>query len=449
MRRRCQAFDDLKSLHSISLIRQVRALRKVAPEVLDQSDTSKELKLGLERGFKETKWLAAAAIVALTTGLLIYLLIGGYGHITKPRSQSMPDGQNEFIPTPASTSLPNQTPDKRSDELGKSNLVTAASNNPDSTSALAPQIPPLSNSMPPSADGRQSPGSASKSVEKKTEHRVQTRRMSIPGYYRADEILTGLGNGFHMADAGSNHNQCMIKSKEVSLLFEADSKRLLMNQMVFVLRKPSIKKDADFWISKLDFERVIQPIMHPHLIGHQPCRNLLLALYRTDSEVGLSRIESVAASVREKLNEKGVRVVTWLEGQPGNPIDIANQMEGAVVIQLVLANGIERASSIATSCEQVESVNFVDRSPTLRTALDAGIALAASVHSRALTKLRILDKGIRVEPLMKFRGARNPAIRIDLATPSELGEAGLDVNDWSSILSEAVVGFNTALGRKP
>jgi N-acetylmuramoyl-L-alanine amidase len=253
------------------------------------------------------------------------------------------------------------------------------------------------------------------------------------------------------------------KSK-VQLKLKIGSNECLMNQVKFILSHPVSKMGEKIFVSHIDFEKLINPVLRPHFIrtagsfqtvildpGHGGKDPGATNAFGSEANYNLR----LANLIKRNLESKGFRVLmtrnsdTFLSLQ--ERVEFANRIQqSAIYISLHFNSGGSAARGIETFTLSPPGVSHYGR--TIRSDDQvsqagnhhdsANIALATAVHGSILHKLgrNTFDRGIKRARFSVLTGVRHPAILFEGGFMSHPLEARLiDKPVYQNALADSIV----------
>ncbi len=254
------------------------------------------------------------------------------------------------------------------------------------------------------------------------------------------------------------------KDKELVMDFKVGGNDCLMNDVKFVFSHTIASVGDKVYVSRLDFEKLIDPVLRPTFIqtagdfrtvildpGHGGKDPGATNPFGTEAAYNLS----VANLVKSQLQAKGYKVVMTRESNIylslQERVTLANSIkENAIFISIHFNSGGRSARGIETFTLSPPGVshygsNFKASDSQTRAGNEhdsANIALATAVHGWTLRQLgkSTLDRGIKRARFSVLSGVSHPAILLEGGFMSHAFEARLIENPvYQKTLAAGVV----------
>jgi N-acetylmuramoyl-L-alanine amidase len=259
-----------------------------------------------------------------------------------------------------------------------------------------------------------------------------------------------------------------LASDERSMDFRAGSREARIDGVKHWLSFPVIYFGGQFYVSRMDLSKTLDPVMRPHRIPKLvPVRTVVLdpghgghdrgAVNRYGSEKNYNL--DVARRVRPYLQKAGLRVVITRQGDQFIPLEqrpaIATQLDrkdpGTVFVSIHFNASGDRQSA-ATGYEVFTltprgAPNSHDAHLTRRSfsaepghlADHASMALANSIHHAMLGRVPMFDRGVKRARFAVLRRATTPAVLVEGGFMSNPRDARLMADaGWRERLAESI-----------
>ncbi|MFO1438799.1 MAG: N-acetylmuramoyl-L-alanine amidase [Verrucomicrobiaceae bacterium] len=262
-----------------------------------------------------------------------------------------------------------------------------------------------------------------------------------------------------------------LTSPRLVVRMEIGSTTLLMNNMKFVLSYPVITLDKKIVISRLDLVKLIDPILLPSHInnvgyfdtvvidaGHGGHDSGARGVYGYEKDYALA----TATRLRQVLITRGIKAVLTRTSDTfislSGRVSIANQIPNSIFVSIHFNSGGAIASGVETwaltpqgasaAIARGGGLNLEGRTGNSHDS--ANIALASAVHSRIITSVKTIDRGIMRAQWSVLSGLRKPGILIEggfVTNPTECGLIrSIDYQDrLTRAIAEGIVTYRSAL----
>ncbi len=242
-------------------------------------------------------------------------------------------------------------------------------------------------------------------------------------------------------------NAVVLENKEVKLQIRVGSQECLMNGVKFILSDSVVAHQGRVLISRTDLSKLIDPVMRPNYItSAAPFRTVIIDpghggsdsgarnQYGTEAQYNLK----VSKMVRDRLKARGYDVQMVRDSDVfyslSQRVAIANRHRNAVFLSIHfnagggrVARGIETFTlspvGVAHYGRGVKSSDFKVRQGNYQDS--ANIAFATAVHSSALRRVEVPDRGIKRARFSVLTGIKHPAILLEGGFMSHPFEARL------------------------
>lgn len=245
-----------------------------------------------------------------------------------------------------------------------------------------------------------------------------------------------------------------------------------VNNFRYVLSYPVISTGGDLLISAIDMKKLVDPVLRPRFSteagvvktvvidpGHGGHDAGAVSAWVREKDCNLA----VAHKLRKKLESLGYKVVMTREDDRfltlQQRVNIANQIPNSIFISIHHNSGRSAATGIETFTLAPQGTT----SPFARTRRYAelagnnqdseNIALATSVHSRAIRNTGAIDRGIQRARFSVLCTIQRPAILFEGGFVSNAREGRLIASsDYQDKLAESicdgVVSYSAVIGRQ-
>jgi len=270
----------------------------------------------------------------------------------------------------------------------------------------------------------------------------------------------------------------ILENRKVEMRLTVDGNECLMNRVKFIFSHKIEKVGAKVYVSRMDLAKLIDPVLRPSFIKKAgDFRTVILDPGHGGKDPGATNSIGneavynlkVAAQIREKLQDKGYRVIMtrttnkFLSLQ--QRVDLANAVrENAIFVSIHFNSGGSHARGIETFTLSPPGVAHYGRGvvpsdnkqKTGNQNDSANIALATAVHGTLLRRLEkhTLDRGVKRARFSVLSGVKHPAILLEGGFMTHQVEARLIHNPayQDSIATgvvEAIAKYRYAVGAKP
>lgn len=279
---------------------------------------------------------------------------------------------------------------------------------------------------------------------------------SIRRYHQFDKFTQSGSNITLIRTSGG-------KSK-VQLKLKVGSHECLMNQVKFILSHPVTKMGEKIFVSTVDFQKLIDPVLRPNFIRSAGnFQTVILDPGHGGSDPGATNALGSEANynlrlanlVKRNLESKGFRVVMTRNSDKAislqERVEFANRIrESAIYISLHFNSGGSAARGIETFTLSPPGVSHYGRGVRSDDQVSqagnhhdsANIALATAVHGAVLQKLgaNTFDRGIKRARFSVLTGVQHPAILFEGGFMSHPLEAQLIHKPaYQNALAESIV----------
>ena len=259
-----------------------------------------------------------------------------------------------------------------------------------------------------------------------------------------------------------------LVSAERSMDFRAGSREARIDGVKHWLSFPVIYFGGQFYISRMDLSKTLDPLMRPHRIPNlKPARTVVLdpghgghdrgAVNRYGAEKNYNL--DICRRIRPYLREAGLRVVITRQGDQFIPLEkrpaIATQLQredpGTIFVSIHFNASGERRSA-ATGYEIFTltprgAPNSHDAYLTRRSFSaepghrfdHASTALSAAIYHAMIGRLPMFDRGMKRARFAVLRRATTPAVLVEGGFMSNPRDAKLMTDDkWRERLAESI-----------
>lgn len=270
---------------------------------------------------------------------------------------------------------------------------------------------------------------------------------------------------YRFTSYGVSGKTLYFRSPQIEMRIASGTDRLFINKVLFRLSFPVVSKGGKQLISRIDFAKLIDPVLRPTRIaatrkittvvidpGHGGKDPGSKGPYGYEKQYNLQ----LAYFLKAELEAKGFRVMMTRSGDTyptlGGRVVFANKVPDSIFISLhfnhftrTAAKGIE---TYALSPQGAGTHN--DRGPDGRSLRGNGrdaenIALATAVHAAVMKETKAEDRGIKRDRFAVLAGINRPAILVEGGFLSNPGEARLIAS--ASYLKKMARGIATACDR--
>ena len=236
-----------------------------------------------------------------------------------------------------------------------------------------------------------------------------------------------------------------LRSERRTIRAQAGTSELSINGVRFFTAFPLLSSGSDDLISVMDISKIIEPVLRPSRIQKpEKIETVVLDPGHGGMDQGASGrwgsekffTLDVALAARTQLMHQGFKVEMTRATDIGvsleERVNFANRFQHAVFVSIHFnsASGGAGIESYALAPEGVPSNASSENHPSaadterhLGNALDGpNIALTASIHAAALSKLSLFDRGVRHARFHVLRDIKIPAVLLEggfLSDPAE------------------------------
>ena len=283
--------------------------------------------------------------------------------------------------------------------------------------------------------------------------------------------LTEMASRHGLTCATRNGNRMTLSSRNYSLSFTHDSRKILLNNMQIFMNGPALRKSQDWTISTADAETVIDPLLADPLPSGLPhSAMVVLDPGHGGMDGGASgrrvmekeAVLDIARRVRTKLADSGLLVRLTRDKDIDLPLRARSTMARKWKANLFVSIHLNAASSDnasgfetyvlpangfpSTADKTCNSVDYPGNSHNIRNTV-----LACYVHRGVLHATGSIDRGIRRARFDVIRNAPCPAVLVEcgfLSNPAE--ETKLSQKSHRDAIAEGIArGILTYTSRSP
>jgi len=254
-------------------------------------------------------------------------------------------------------------------------------------------------------------------------------------------------NFYNFTSMTRKDNNVVLENKAIKLQLRIGSQECFMNGVKFIFSDSVVAYKHFILISRTDLSKLIDPVLRPsHITSAPPFRTVIIDPGHGGSDSGAKNQYGTEAGynlkvsklVQERLKAVGYNVKMIRESDIfyslSQRVAIANKHTNAVFISIHfnagggrVARGIETftlspvgvahyGKRVKSSDYKVQQGNYQD---------SANIAFATAVHSSALGRIDVPDRGIKRARFSVLTGIRHPAILLEGGFMSHPFEARL------------------------
>ena len=249
---------------------------------------------------------------------------------------------------------------------------------------------------------------------------------------------------YRFSSFGVSSNTLYFRSPKIEMQIRAGTDKLFINGVLFRLSYSIVAKGRDHLFSRIDFAKLIQPVLRPsHIASAKRFHTVVIDPGHGGEDSGSRSVLGgqekaynlrLAYMLKRELERRGfrVRMTRAADSFPtlGQRVVFANRVPGSIFISLHFnwfrsrtAKGLE---TYALSPQGSGTHN--DRGPDGRSLMgnardSENIALATAVHAAVLKKTRAEDRGIKRDRFAVLAGINKPAILVEGGFLSNSDEA--------------------------
>ncbi len=275
---------------------------------------------------------------------------------------------------------------------------------------------------------------------------------------------------YRFSSWGVKDSVIYFRSPRIEMRIRSGSDNLYINGVLFRLSFPVVYKDKKYLFSRIDFAKLINPVLRPSYIesakrfhtviidpghgGHDPGSK---SVYGKEKEFNFR----LATLLKRDLERRGFRV-RMTRGDDsyltlGQRVVFANRIPDAIFISLHFnsyknreAKGLETYALSPQGSGTHNDSGPDGRMLTGNSRDSENIALATAVHASVLKKTRAEDRGIKRDRFTVLAGINKPAILVEggfLSNPAEARKIASTsyLSLISSGIADACVTYRNAL----
>lgn len=236
-----------------------------------------------------------------------------------------------------------------------------------------------------------------------------------------------------------------LRSEHRGIRAQAGTSELYVNGVRFFTDFPILSSGADELISAMDVSKMIEPVIRPSRIknahkvetvvldpGHGGMDNGASNRWGSEKDFTLD----VALNARQQLTAAGYKVEMTRSADKTVPLEersaFANKFQNAIFISIHFnwsgaAEGVETyalaPAGVVSNAAMEKEASFTNVQWCPGNAEDEkNIALGAAVHASVLTRLSMLDRGVKHSRFYVLRNVKIPAVLVEcgfLSNPAE------------------------------
>lgn len=283
---------------------------------------------------------------------------------------------------------------------------------------------------------------------------------SLKDYYRFDRYQVTRGNLFFQKD-------------DLLMRARCGTQDLYIMNTKFVLSKPVVLQGGDYLISRMDLEKLIDPVLRPRYIQQAAgFQTVVLDAGHGGQDTGSNgrygnektHALRLAKLVRAELERRNFRVKMTRTGDQelslAQRVAYANRIRDSVFVSLHFNDGHSSARGIETYALPPQGAESTLDGPAETDHIrlrgndqDAdNIALATAIHASMMHEMKAIDRGIRRARWGVLTGIETPAVLVEggyLTNPDDAREIASQeyLKKLASAIAEGIVNYRNALRR--
>ena len=235
-----------------------------------------------------------------------------------------------------------------------------------------------------------------------------------------------------------------LSSPGCTIKGDVGSKELIINGVKFIMSSDIAESGGEMLLSRLDLTKLVEPVLRPNRIrGLQPLRTVIIDPGHGGSESGASSIYGVEKAftldtslrLRDLLLKRGYKVEMTRTTDAQVPLQdraaFANRFRDGIFVCIHFNAGSEAGTGIETYTLAPRFVPSTgDDSPNANCMIPCAgnvedpenMALATAMHASLLSRLPMVDRGIKRARFCVLRLTTIPAVLIEggfVSNPSE------------------------------
>ena len=264
---------------------------------------------------------------------------------------------------------------------------------------------------------------------------------------------------YKFSSLGVSDNTLTFRSPKIRMQIAVGTDKLFINKVLFRLSYPVVPKGGDYLFSRIDFAKLIDPVLRPTYIkaakrfntvvidpGHGGADPGSKSIYGYEKEYNLR----LAKLLKKDLERKGFRVRMTRTGDTyptlGQRVVFANKVPNSIFVSLHFnwfrsrtAKGLE-TYALSPQGSGTHNDGGPDGRSLMGNARDSeNIAVATAVHAAVLKKTRAEDRGIKRDRFTVLAGINKPAILVEGGFLSNRDEARkIATTSYLSLISAGI-----------
>lgn len=240
-----------------------------------------------------------------------------------------------------------------------------------------------------------------------------------------------------------------LRSTKLVARFEAGTSELMVNKVLSHLCFPLEAHEGNYYVSRMDLSKVIDPVIKPsHLDLPVPRTIILDALHGADTAL----TEKILQRIAEKAKTAGWGVVSILRGKATTDDDVIKrcaEIANSLYLGLQSVDGSQAQETFLLAPQGVPATGkkaaAADLKGYLGNACDGGSrALATSVQANLLYRLHRPDGGVKTSRETMLRGLTCPSVIIRMPMP-KLNDSGPFTDLAADAAWKGVLNFHKAI----
>lgn len=257
-------------------------------------------------------------------------------------------------------------------------------------------------------------------------------------------------------------DRAAFRSPTLSMQWEAQSPVLVINDTKFLVSAPCRKQDGQFYISRADLVKWIDPLLRPaHMAGAEAFDTVVIDAGHGGLDVGTrgpfdvekNYALDLALRLRDELRQRGLRTVMTRQADVRLSKhlrgELASAVPGSIFVSLHFnANPSRSVHGIETyAMTPVGQRSSNDSQPGLEARLgfhgnlreNASLALAAAVHSQLLSRTGAVDRAVRRARFAVLKTSQRASILVEGGYLTNRAEAArIHQPDYRATLARAI-----------